>query len=68
MDRKKFKEVKGYKNKIKRHRDAILKLHSVDGDDSELLISGSADHTVRGKLEYFLTVIVWNLKEHKLSK
>jgi hypothetical protein len=49
VDRKKFKEVKGYKNKIKRHRDAILKLHSVDGDDSELLISGSADHTVRGK-------------------
>lgn len=47
---KKIKEAKGYKTKIKRHRDAILSIHSLDGIDGELLISGSADHTVRCKL------------------
>lgn len=26
---KRFKEVKGYKSKIKRHKDAVLKLHSI---------------------------------------
>ena len=47
---KKMKEAKGYKTKIKRHRDAILSIHSIDGIDGELLISGSADHSVRCKL------------------
>jgi hypothetical protein len=28
---KKVKEAKGYKTKIKRHKDAILSIHSVDG-------------------------------------
>lgn len=46
---KKIKEAKGYKTKIKRHRDAILSIYSIDGIDGELLISGSADHTVRCK-------------------
>ena len=44
---KKMKEAKGYKVKIKRHRDAVLSIHSVDGRNGEMLISGSADHTVR---------------------
>lgn len=55
---KKVKEAKGYKTKIKRHKDAILSIHSVDGLEGQLLISGSADHTVR----------IWNLKEQKLTK
>ena len=46
---KKIKEAKGYKTKIKRHKDAVLSIHSVDGREGELLISGSADHTVRSK-------------------
>ena len=46
---KKLKEAKGYKTKIKRHNDAVLSVHSVDGANSEVLISGSADHTVRSK-------------------
>lgn len=28
---KKIKETKGYKTKIKRHKDAVLSIHSVDG-------------------------------------
>lgn len=46
---KKLKEVKAYKKKIKRHSDAILAIQSVDGIKGNLLISGSADHTVRSK-------------------
>jgi len=46
---KKVKEAKGYKSKIKRHKDAVLTLHSVDGLHGDYLISGSADHTVRCK-------------------
>lgn len=48
---KRIKESKGYKTKIKRHRDAILSIYSLDGIDGDLLISGSADHSVR----------LWNL-------
>jgi len=32
---------------LKRHKDAVLALHSVDGIDGKFLMSGSADHTVR---------------------
>jgi len=46
---KKVKEAKGYKTKLKRHKDAVLALNSPDGIPGELLISGSADHTVRSK-------------------
>ena len=55
---KKIKEAKGYKTKIKRHKDAVLSIYSVEGINGELLISGSADHTVR----------IWNLNSQKLSK
>lgn len=51
---KKIKEAKGYKTKIKRHKDAVLSIHSVDGIQGELLISGSADHTVRSKCPHIL--------------
>ena len=64
----KFKEVKGYKSKIKRHRDAVLQLHSVDGAEGDMIISGSADHTVRSKCTLSHEQIVWNLAEQKLSK
>lgn len=46
---KKVKEAKGYKTKLKRHKDAVLVIHSVDGINGEFLMSGSADHTVRSK-------------------
>jgi len=45
----KVKDAKAYKSKLKRHKDAVLSIHSVDGIDGEYLISGSADHTVRSK-------------------
>ena len=45
-----MKEAKGYKTKLKRHKDAVLVIHSVDGINGEFLMSGSADHTVRSKL------------------
>lgn len=32
---KKVKEAKGYKTKIKRHKDAVLSIHSVDGIKGE---------------------------------
>jgi hypothetical protein len=46
---KKVKEAKGWKSKLKRHKDAVLAIHSVDGIDGRFLMSGSADHTVRRK-------------------
>ena len=49
---KKVKEAKAYKAKIKRHKDAVLHIQSMDGIESKNMISGSADHTVRGK--YFI--------------
>lgn len=56
---KKIKEAKGYKTKIKRHKDAVLSIYSVDGINGDLLISGSADHTVRSK-STFLSQITSN--------
>jgi|DEB0MinimDraft_12_1074336.scaffolds.fasta_scaffold43714_3 hypothetical protein len=50
---KRVKEAKAYKSKLKRHKDAVLALHSVDGLNGEYLISGSADHTVRSKCPTF---------------
>lgn len=46
---KKIKESKAYKTRLKRHKDAVLAIHSVDGIEGQYLISGSADHTVRSK-------------------
>ena len=47
--RSKIKESKSYKTKVKRHREAVIQLYSVNGDKSELMLSGSADNTARGK-------------------
>ena len=47
--RSKIKEAKAYKTKVKRHREAVIQLFSVNGDKSELMLSGSADNTARGK-------------------
>ena len=55
---KKLKEAKGYKSKIKRHRDAVLSIYSVDGPNGDMLISGSADHSVRSKLINSITLIL----------
>ena len=49
---KKVKDAKAYKSKLKRHKDAVLAIHSVDGIKGEYLISGSADHTVRSKYKF----------------
>jgi hypothetical protein len=46
---KKVKDAKAYKSKLKRHKDAVLAIHSVDGINGDFLISGSADHSVRSK-------------------
>lgn len=50
---KRFKEAKAYKSKLKRHKDAVLNLHSIDGINGQFLVSGSADHTVRSKSALF---------------
>ena len=55
---KKVKEAKGYKQKLKRHKDAVLIIHSVDGMSGDFLMSGSADHTVRRKY-HPITVILF---------
>jgi WD40 repeat protein len=43
---------------LKRHKDAVLAIHSVDGIEGRFLMSGSADHTVR----------LWDLQGLKLTK
>jgi len=43
------KEAKAYKTKLKRHKDSVLALYSDTGIDSQFLLSGSADHSVRSK-------------------
>ena len=53
-----MKDAKAYKQKLKRHKDAVLSLHSQDGIDGQFLISGSADNTCR----------VWDLKLAKLTE
>lgn len=55
-NQKKFKESKAYSRKIKRHKDAVLAIHSVSGIDGKLLISGSADHTCRSKSNNFIVI------------
>jgi hypothetical protein len=50
---KQVKDAKAYKMKFKRHKDAVLAIHSVDGVDGDFLITGSADHTVRCKYIIF---------------
>ena len=56
--KKTIKEAKGYSRKIKRHKDAVLALHSVDGLTGEFLISGSADHTCRSKFILFFLILI----------
>lgn len=60
---KKVKEAKGYKQKLKRHKDAVLIIHSVDGMNGDFLMSGSADHTVRRKFLMPITVFSVELEE-----
>lgn len=36
-------KVKAYKKKLKRHKDAVLTIHSPNGIDGGILLSGSAD-------------------------
>jgi F-box and WD-40 domain protein 1/11/F-box/WD-40 domain protein 7 len=48
---------KAYKKKLKRHKDAVLSLYSPKGMDGGLLVSGSADHSIR----------TWDLLKKKIS-
>ena len=53
-----YKPPKAYIQRIKRHQDAILALHSPHGIEGRELVSGSADEKLR----------IWNMKEKKVSK
>ena len=55
---KKYREPKAYVNRLKRHQDAILKLHAPTGPDGPLLISGSADEKIR----------IWDLQTRTISQ
>lgn len=56
----KVKDAKGFKTKLKRHKDAVLSLHSVDGIEGEFLMSGSADHSVRCKYKILnIQIVYW---------
>lgn len=46
--------AKGYKKKLKRHKDAVLCISAADGGAE--IISGSADNTIR----------VWRLQKKKI--
>ena len=48
-------KVKAYKKKLKRHKDAVLTIHSPDGIDGEILLSGSADDCIK----------IWDLKNQR---
>jgi len=48
---------KAYKKKLKRHKDSVISLYSPKGIDGGLLISGSADHSIR----------TWDLLKKKIS-
>lgn len=48
-------KVKSYKKKLKRHKDAVLTIHSPDGIDGEILLSGSADDCIK----------IWDLKNQR---
>jgi WD40 repeat protein len=54
---KKFKEVKPYVNRLKRHTDAILVLHTLNGEHGNMMVSGSADEKIR----------IWDLKKKNIS-
>jgi len=45
--------VKAYKKKLKRHKDAVLTIHSPKGFEGGLLVSGSADHSIRSKQIFY---------------
>ena len=44
---------------MKRHKDAVLTIHSPKGFEGGLLVSGSADHSIRSKI-YNLVKLVYN--------
>ena len=53
-----MKEEKPYKQRLKRHQDAVLALYSPDGIEGSLICSGSADEKLR----------VWDLEAKTISK
>lgn len=54
---KKYRAPKPYVQRLKRHKDAILSLYAMTGEDGPLLISGSADETIR----------IWDLKSKTVT-
>ena len=57
-DYKPIKAAKPYAMRLKRHQDAILALHSPQGIEGSLVVSGSADEQLR----------IWDMKEKSISK
>lgn len=53
-----YKPPRSYLERLKRHQDAILALHSPHGIEGTELVSGSADERLR----------IWDMKERKVSK
>lgn len=48
-------KVKAYKKKLKRHKDAVLAIHSPNGVDGGILLSGSADDCIK----------IWDIENQK---
>jgi WD40 repeat protein len=48
-------KVKAFKKKLKRHKDAVLSIHSPNGISDSLLLSGSADNVIK----------IWDLENQK---
>jgi WD40 repeat protein len=48
-------KVKAYKKKLKRHKDAVLTIHSPNGIDGGILLSGSADDCIK----------IWDIENQK---
>jgi hypothetical protein len=53
---------------LKRQKDAILTIFSPKGFEGGLLVSGSADHSIRSKSIKSLNMgVVWDLLKKKIS-
>ncbi len=53
---KKFYKSKAFKDKLRGHKDGVLKIYAPYGPDSGLLLSASKDGCIRGNLIFIFYI------------